>query len=402
MKVLVLVITFFIGFLSSKVNYDLSPFFINSDSFNNVSGVDVQAEREKYNDSLLSTEENQSNKTDQVKFNDKKDALPIMDIDKKKQYSSSSDFMKKVSLEKVAAWIYPGNPTCDSLEEAADGRDIDILKAEFFKIGDNGSFTLMTEDEFGCNGFSTTTVDALKQLSDEQYVTISSSYARDMDAFFLSPDYQKNVLQIYSLIVNNNFTGVELDFEDFGGWTDTSYTLFLKFVDDLGVLLHQKGKKLIVDVPPVRNEVEEQWYKLRLYDLFNHDVDGVVVMAYDYQFDQGPGNPIAPLKWIQGVSIFTQKRFPNKKAISIGLPSYGYKWDARTNRILIKTYEQIKKEPGFFSAKRMESSELTWRHNENIYVFQDSQSLKNKVRTVLETGIGNISIWHLGGNKWFR
>ena len=44
MKVLVLVITFFIGFLSSKLNYDLSPFSINSDSSGNVSGVDVQAE----------------------------------------------------------------------------------------------------------------------------------------------------------------------------------------------------------------------------------------------------------------------------------------------------------------------------------------------------------------------
>ena len=306
---------------------------------------------------------------------------------------------------KIMAWIYPGDPTCGVKKEYSDGRKIDVLKAEYFTISEDGELVLLTEGGSGCNGYSQGNVADLKRYSKEQYVTISSSYAVSMGQFLdkIAGGDSSDINTIVSFVADNNLTGVEIDFEDFGGWDSNIYSNYKKFINDLGNALHQNNKKLMIDGPVTSNQVEENWYAWRYSDFVSLPVDDIVVMTYDYQYDQGSGEPVSPISWIENSIKWTISKFPDKTKITFGIPSYGYKGTIGTQRFSLLTYDQIKKEPGFDTAVRdPESFEMTWQNEKNIYFYQDSESMSKKLQTIRGLGIRSVSVWHLGGNLWFN
>ena len=190
--------------------------------------------------------------------------------------------------------------------------------------------------------------------------------------------------------------------KDFGGWTPDIYERYKRFLTRLGDALHREGKELMIDLPAVSNDNEEGWYAIRLGDFETLPVDHIVIMAYDYQFDHGAGNPVAPLSWVEDVISFTVGRYEHHDRLIVGIPTYGYKSE-RDGGFQILTYEQAAASPGFDTATRdSESGEMMWRRGASEYVYQDRESISRKVETVLSSGIGKISIWHLGGNLWFE
>ncbi|MFA5131244.1 MAG: glycosyl hydrolase family 18 protein [Patescibacteria group bacterium] len=304
----------------------------------------------------------------------------------------------------LMAWIYPGGQSCSAKTEYSDGRKIKILKAEYFKLGDSGQLILIPENKGACNGYSAANVSSLKKYSQEQYATVSSADASVMDQF-LTAALQDNtdIKTLVDFTVNNNITGIELDFEDFGGWSAPTYLKYKQFITKLGNALHAQKKKLIVDGPATSNAVEEAWYVWRYADFNALPVDRLVVMTYDYQYDQGSGEPIAPISWLQNTIKWTLGRFPNKAKLSVGIPAYGYKGTIGTQKFTLMTYEQIKKEPGFSTAQRDPNSfEMTWRNGNNVYFYQDGVSMTKKLQVIQAAGISSVSVWHLGGNLWFK
>lgn len=262
---------------------------------------------------------------------------------------------------------------------------------------------LLTEQDSGCNGYSPENVASLKKHSKEQYATFSSNYAVTMGSFLTGTvNDNSDINTLVSFVKTNGMTGVEIDFEDFGGWNADMYSNFKRFITNLGNALHQNGKKLIVDGPPTLDQVQENWYVWRYADFISLPVDQIVVMTYDYQFDQGVGQPISPLFWIQGTINWTLGRYPDKSKLSFGIPSYGYKGIIGTQKFSLLTYEQIKKEPGFGTATRdLSSGEMTWQNGNNVYFYNDSQSMSKKFQVIQNAGITSVSVWHLGGNLWF-
>lgn len=302
----------------------------------------------------------------------------------------------------VMAWIYPGQPTCDAEIEYSTHR-IDILKPEYFTINEEGALVLLTEEQAGCNGYSAKNIASIKNHSKEQYVTLSSSYAVSMD-LFLTDALQTNtsVQTLTSFVVANNITGIEIDFEDFGGWNNDLYTKYKTFIQQLGDALHVNQKKLLVIGPATINAEQEAWYVWRYADFVSLPIDRLIIMTYDYQFDQGVGQPVAPLTWVEESIRWTLQKFPNKQKIVVGIPSYGYKGKIGSNKFSLLTFEQIRKEPGFETATRDSlSHEMTWSHGDNVYFYQDRESLAKKLAVIKQHGITSVSVWHLGGNNWF-
>ena len=304
----------------------------------------------------------------------------------------------------IMAWIYPGGQSCGAKTEYSDGRKIDVLKAEYYTINDSGQLVQITENKGACNGYSAANVASLKKYSKEQYATVSSSYSVSMDTFLTAAlKDNTDINTLVNFVVANNMTGIELDFEDFGGWTGPIYSNYKQFVTELGNALHGKNKKLIVDGPATSNAVEESWYVWRYADFNTLPVDRLVVMTYDYQYDQGPGQPVAPIAWLQNTIKWTLGRFPNKAKLSIGIPSYGYKGTIGTQKFSLLTYSQIKNEPGFSTAQRDPASfEMTWQNGNNVYFYQDGVSMTKKLQAIQSAGINSVSVWHLGGNLWFK
>ncbi len=308
----------------------------------------------------------------------------------------------KSGLE-IQAWIYPGEPTCNAPLEYSDGRKIDILKPEYFTVSDGGKMLFLTEQQSGCNGYSVKNVADLKKYSKEQYVTFSSNYAVNMDSFLTAAiNDQTDINTLVSFAVDNKMTGVEIDFEDFGGWNADMYSKYKQFISDLGDALHKDNKKLMIDGPATSNQTEENWYVWRYTDFNSLPIDHMVVMTYDNQFDTGVGQPISPTSWIENTIKWTLGRFPDKSKLSFGIPSYGYKGIAGTQKFTLLTYDQISKEPEFDTAIRDPNSyEMTWQNGNNVYFYQDSQSMSDKLKVIQSAGINSVSVWHLGGNLWF-
>jgi len=306
----------------------------------------------------------------------------------------------KPSGLKVMAWIYPSEPGCNAQPEYRDGRKIQVLKPEFFTVN-GGSLMAFDSSNSECNGYSPAFVTDLKKYSNEQFVTVSSASAGDMDIFLASALGGGDEIEtLVSFVVDNNLTGIELDFEDFGGWSKTSYSNFRQFVQQLGSELHAHNKKLMLDGPAIANQIEQSWFAWRYEDFINLPVDYIVIMAYDYQFDNGTGTPVAPLDWMRDVITWISAKYPKDRLV-VGIPSYGYE-GVVGKRSYIRTYDQLKSKSGFATAKRDESSgEMTWQSGKQVYFYQDSESIRQKIAVVKELGISSISIWHLGGNQWY-
>lgn len=327
--------------------------------------------------------------------------IELTDIQAELEAGSAPVVPVPVAIDTVMGWWYPGEPACDALIEVANA-NLEVVKPEYFVIRDGGRFEFMTEERYGCNGYSEANIAAVKRLAPEQFVMVSASYAQDMDAFLRQDERTGEYTdRLVSFAVETGFTGVELDFEDFGGWTPDIYERYKAFVTRLGNALHAEGKELMLALPAVRNETEEQWYTLRLAELERLPVDHLVIMGYDYQYDHGAGQPVAPLDWLAEVVRFSQQRVSDDSKLVIGVPSYGYEVDAADGRIRITTAAQAATNPLYATAERdPRSMELIAKRGGSVLVYQDAVSIQAKLDTIAENGIGRVSIWHFGGNPW--
>lgn len=297
----------------------------------------------------------------------------------------------------IQAWIYPGAPACNASKEYADGR-ADVLKPEYFTVQSNGSLRQMTASADGCNGYSAANAADVKAHSREQYATVSAGYA-NMRTLLASASLQSAALKtLTDFAISSGFTGIELDWEGFGQWTAADYTNYKKFVNDLQASLRAKGKKLMIDAPAIPDSKFQSYFQFKYEDFKN--VDHVVVMAYDYQYDYGAGTSVAPSDWMKQVVNWAKARIPAERLV-IGIPAYGYHGATGSYNITIDTYEQSSKLPGFANRKVNSEGEETWTSGGIFYLVQTEQSLARRKALVESLGIKSVSVWHLGGNPWF-
>ena len=300
----------------------------------------------------------------------------------------------------VQAWLYPGAPSCNAMKEIADGRKIDVLKPEYFAIDEVGDTTLLTEDSYGCNGFSEENVNALQKYSNHQIVVVSANSINMRVLFADSKKTNEAITQFVDFVVKYRFSGVEVDFEDFISWTEKDYTNYKNFIVSLAEVLHSKQKIIVVDGPVIALATQKD-YKWNYFDFDKLPVDYVVLMAYDSQYDNGKGSFIAPNQWVKDTVTYALGQIDEKKLI-VGIPSYGYHSNSK-NQIILDTQEQSLKYDGSSGAKLSDVSyEYYWWNGNDFYVMQKKEGLAKKVGFIKSLGVQNISIWHLGDNPWFE
>lgn len=272
-------------------------------------------------------------------------------------------------LSKIGAWIYPGAPACNANVEIADGRVIYMLKPQYYQVdpGGAGTLTQLTVGGAGCNGYSVANANLIKQYSSKQFTTISCGTGANMDA--LCSDGTKRTNAINTLITFLNltgFTGVELDWEGYSGWTAGQYTNFKTFVSALATSLHSNGYQLMIDGPPITAAVDsvngQNLYQFK-YEDFLTTADYLVCLSYDKQYDYGAGTPIAPTAFVQLTCDWMIAKVIDLNKIVIGMPSYGYTGSDALYNINIKTYDQLSPTTGFGTATRDAGSyEMNWQN----------------------------------------
>jgi spore germination protein YaaH len=262
---------------------------------------------------------------------------PVINTNISQPQENKSDTATSLQIQ---AWMYPGEPACNARAELADGRKIDVIKPEYFSLSENGTLELLTVENFGCNAFSKENISYIKKYSREQFVTVSA-HQIEMKKFFATQDTNDAVQTLNRFVLSNELTGIELDFEDFSAWSTDDYQNYISFAKSLGSTLNSNNKKLMLDGPAIATQEQQSWYKWRYEDFADIPVDYLLVMAYDYQADQGAGSPIAPNQWVTDSINWVKAKVSNIDKIIIGIPSYGYKGIEGKYDVKILTYDQL-------------------------------------------------------------
>jgi spore germination protein YaaH len=138
----------------------------------------------------------------------------------------------------------------------------------------------------------------------------------------------RHVEDIHGVVMDNNFDGIDLDYESTKLSDKDKYFELLERLDNR---FEPEDKKLVVTVlPKWGDEVEylslKETREVQDWSLISNYADEIRVMAYDYTYimSKNPG-PIAPLEWVEEVIKYGVSKVDSKK-LTLGVHLYSYEW----------------------------------------------------------------------------
>jgi spore germination protein YaaH len=169
----------------------------------------------------------------------------------------------------------------------------------------------------------------------------------------------------------NNFDGIDIDFEAMSTSTRPYYSLF---IEGLAMRLHPAGEKLTCTVVP--REPASQVYVVvpatltypENYTVLNQYCDEVRLMAYDQgttdlKLDASKGgngqlySPTADPDWVTKIVQYAVQYISPKK-IMLGIPTYGYEYEVSwANNVT--TYQEVRAWDYFGAMDRADSLGIT-------------------------------------------
>ncbi len=137
------------------------------------------------------------------------------------------------------------------------------------------------------------------------------------------------IATLTTLVLANNFDGIDLDWEGFAfvdgtsTWSSTQPN-WTAFVKQLSVSLHAQGKLLSVTTPELRDPTTgKRGYWVYDWAGIGSSIDRLRIMTYDYSVSSA--GPIGPITWVEAAAKYAASLIPASK-IWIGVPAYGRDW----------------------------------------------------------------------------
>ena len=141
---------------------------------------------------------------------------------------------------------------------------------------------------------------------------------------------------IVSLVTQNNFDGIDLDFENFAfvdgntSWDSTKPNWIL-FVKLLSSKLHEIGKLLSITSPYALDPTSgKKGYYVYAWAEIAPVIDRLRIMTYDYSV-ANPG-PIGPIAWTENTVKYATSIMPASK-VFVGLAGYGRDWVVKVDGV---------------------------------------------------------------------
>jgi spore germination protein YaaH len=175
------------------------------------------------------------------------------------------------------------------------------------------------------------TVGALRNAGFTLIPTITDGTAKDVLAGLLAkPAARTQIVQaITTMVVSNNFDGVDLDFEGFA-FVDSNKTwpktapLWTALVNELSASLRAQNKILSVSTPYLLDPAGKQkGYYVYAWAAIAPYIDRLRIMTYDYSVAKV--GPIGPISWTERTVQYAVTVMPASK-VYVGIPGYGRDW----------------------------------------------------------------------------
>ena len=168
--------------------------------------------------------------------------------------------------------------------------------------------------------------------------TITDGTDKLVLANLLSTDAGRSAaVQVISDLVNqNNFDGIDLDFENFAfvdgntSW-DSTKPNWVAFVKKLSDALHANGKLLSITSPYLVDPASgKKGYYVYAWADIAPFIDRLRIMTYDYSV-ANPG-PIGPISWTENTIKYAVSIMPASK-VYVGLAGYGRDWVTKVDGV---------------------------------------------------------------------
>jgi len=152
----------------------------------------------------------------------------------------------------------------------------------------------------------------------------NSGFDREVVHEILSSEPVKEsvISSLVSFVVNGNYDGINIDFENIDPNDRENLT---SFMETLSKELHRYGKIVSIDVPAKTYDAREGWSGAYDYKSLGEACDYIVLMVYDYHWSGSEPGPVSPLNWLDNVLKYTTSVVKKEKII-VGIPFYGYDW----------------------------------------------------------------------------
>lgn len=175
------------------------------------------------------------------------------------------------------------------------------------------------------------TVGALRNAGFALIPTITDGTAKDVLAGLLAkPTARTQIVEaITTMVVTNNYDGVDLDFEGFAfvdsnsTWSKTA-PLWAAFVKELSASLRAQKKLLSVSTPYVLDpKGPQKGYFVYAWAAIAPFIDRLRIMTYDYSVARV--GPLGPISWTERTLQYAVSVMPASK-VYIGVAGYGRDW----------------------------------------------------------------------------
>jgi len=226
-----------------------------------------------------------------------------------------------------------------------------------------------------------------------------------------------HISAISSIVTQNNFAGVDIDYE---GKYPSDHAIFSQFLSELSTTLHQGGKILACTV-----EAKDSEYQ-NITDSPASPAGGcdqVRVMAYDkYFYDFGSGHfstmtPLsvsvtnAPLSFDKSAIADAEKYIPAGKII-LGIPTYGYDftYSIKNGARIVNWYAAYSYADALAKAKTYGATTHTTAQDEKYFVYtsrgvnhfvvySDAQTLSDRIALAKSLSLGGVAIFKIDGKE---
>jgi spore germination protein YaaH len=175
------------------------------------------------------------------------------------------------------------------------------------------------------------TVGALRNAGFALIPTITDGTSKDVLAGLLAkPAARTQIVEaITTMVVTNNYDGVDLDFEGFAfvdsnsTWSKTA-PLWAAFVKELSASLRAQKKLLSVSTPYVLDpKGPQKGYFVYAWAAIAPFIDRLRIMTYDYSVARV--GPLGPITWTERTLQYAVSVMPASK-VYIGVAGYGRDW----------------------------------------------------------------------------